>query len=132
MITAFALLLDRCGLSIREAADYLSVRPDTVKSWSAGRNPAPAGAVAELRSLYQKIDRAARQALAEMAQAPEGIDIEIGIAADDHEAGLLGLPCVGAHAALLGLIVAGSSCAVRIVPRGSTGATAAAAEIHRK
>lgn len=128
-MTAFALLIARCGFSHREAADFLSVRLDTVKSWSAGRNRAPAGAIADLRALHAKIERAASEALAVIAeQKPE--EIELGIVADDHEAQGLGWPCVGAHAAVLGLVVARAGIPVRIVPRGSTPATAAAAEAH--
>jgi hypothetical protein len=56
--------------------------------------------------------------------------IEIGLAADDHEAQALGWPCVGAQEAMLGLVVARCRRPVRIVPRGSTVATAAATDAH--
>jgi len=129
MLTVFALLLDRCGLSHREAADVLGVRLDTVKSWAAGRNRAPPGAVADLRTIYARIERAAEEALAVIReQAPELV--EIGLASDDHEARSLGWPCVGAHAALLGLIAARCGAPVRVVPRGTTAATAGAADAH--
>lgn len=58
-MTPFALLLDRCGLSHREAAAYLSVRLDTVRSWSLGRNRTPPGVIEELRLLYRRIELAA-------------------------------------------------------------------------
>ena len=45
MTTAFALLCQVCGLSTREAAAFLGTRHDTVKSWSSGRNPTPAGII---------------------------------------------------------------------------------------
>ena len=129
MLTPFALLLGRCGLSHREAAELLAVRLDTVKSWSTGRNRAPAGAITALRGIYARIDQAAAETLALIRQqAPE--EIEIGIATDDHEARSLGWPCVGAHAALAGLVVARCGVPARIVPRGSTVATAAAADTH--
>jgi len=135
-MTLFALLLDRCGLSYREAADFLSMRLDSVKSCAVGRRTAPPGAIAELRALYRQIERAADEAVGDMRAlikkrgAPE--EIELGIASDDHEAQSLGLPCVGAHAALLGLVAARLDVPVIIVPRGSTPATAGAADAHRK
>ena len=67
--------------------------------------------------------------LAEIAQlagdAPPD-RIEIGLAADDAEARQIGWPCVGAQAAMLGIVAAHVD--VVIVPRGSTPATAAAAD----
>lgn len=128
--TAFALLLDRCGLSHREAAVLLEVRPDTVKSWSAGRNRPPAGVLADLRRLYAAIERAAAEAVAQIALAPADAEIELGLASDDAEAQGLGWPCVGAQAAMLGIVAARCGRPVRIVPRGSTLATAAAADAH--
>jgi hypothetical protein len=131
VITAFALLCDRCGLSHREAADFLRVRIDTVKSWSAGRNPTPAGALEELRGLWWQIQAAAAEDVAIIERQPQPpVEIELGLASDDHEARALGWPCVGAHAAVLGTVVAGVAAPVRIVPRGSTPATAAAAEVR--
>lgn len=135
-MTLFALLIDRCGLSHQEAAEFLQVRRDTVHSWSTDRRPAPAGVIGQLRALYRAIDRAANEAMAELGRAikqrgaPEVI--ELGLASDDHEARSLGLPCVGAHAALLGLVAARLDVPVVIVPRGSTAATAGAADAHRK
>jgi hypothetical protein len=128
-MTPIALLIDRCGLSQREAAAALGVRIDTVKSWAAGRNPTPAGVITQLRELYCQIERAAAEALAQIAVLPQSPDlVELGISADDHEAQSLGFPCVGAHAAVLGLVVAGATEPCRIVPRGSTAASAAACD----
>jgi hypothetical protein len=138
MITTFTLLCDRCGLSHREAAAFLNVRPDTVKSWSSGRNAAPAGAINELRALYAMIERAASEAVSQAAaleasgRAPDVI--ELALASDDHEAQQppLGWPCVGAQAAMLGIVAAKLGRPVKIVPRGSTPATAVAADRHDK
>ena len=133
-MTLYALLLARCGLSHREAAAYHAVRLDTVKSWSAGRNRAPPGALAELRELYRAIERTAASALVEIGgiagDAAAG-EIELGIATTEAEARELGLPCVGAHAALLGIVAARLDRPVAIVPRGSTAATAAAVRARR-
>ncbi|MCA0400221.1 MAG: hypothetical protein LCH38_05325 [Proteobacteria bacterium] len=136
MKTTFSLIAERCGLSHREAAEFLGVRIDTVKSWSSGRNAAPTGAITQLRDLYNKIDRAAGEVIRHIAAvtaehgAPE--EIELGLASDDYEARHppLGWPCVGAHAAMLGLVAARVNLPVRIAPRGSSGASAAAADKH--
>jgi hypothetical protein len=138
MITVFAALLDRCGLSHREAALFLSVRPDTIKSWSSGRNPAPSGVIAELRKLYATIEKAADAALDQIATLGKahGLPevIELAIASDDYEAQQppLGWPCVGAQAAMLGIVAARLDHPIRIVPRGATVAGAAAADAHEK
>jgi len=55
---------------------------------------------------------------------------ELGFAGDDDEARALGWPCVGAHGALLGLIVARAPAQCIVVRRGSTPATAAAMAAH--
>jgi hypothetical protein len=134
--TLYNLLRERCGLSQREAADFHGVRPDTVKSWCTGRNRAPDGVIAELRTLYRKIERAADN-LASLVEdrieqsGPEG-EIEIGYAADDKEARALGWPCGGAQLASIGIACAKLGLRVKIVPRGSTAATARAADIHDK
>lgn len=140
MKTAFALLCDRCGLSQTEAAGFLDARLDTVKSWSSGRkgqSRTPDGVLDELRDLYAKIEEAASnasdkiEALIDANGEPE--ELEIGLATDDHEARQLGLPCVGAHEALVGLVIAGfPGLRFKIVPRGSTAGTAAAADANNR
>lgn len=55
MKTLYAACLSRLGLSQSEAAALHKVRLDTVKSWSAGRNPVPAGAWDELRGYEAEI-----------------------------------------------------------------------------
>lgn len=111
----------------------LNVRIDTVKSWSAGRNRTPDGVLATLRDLAHRIDKAATEALALIAEhrPPE---IELSYAVDDAEAQSLGWPCVGAQAAAFGRIVAGVPDGVKVVlvPRGSTTGTAAAADAHSR
>ena len=130
--TLAALLIDRCGLSQREAADVLSVSINTVKSWMAGRARAPAGVIAQLRALYGSIERAAAEALAVIAGQPDAAEIELGYAADDVEAQSLGWLCAGAQRAMLGIVAARCGRPVRLVPRGSTLATAGAADAHRR
>lgn len=55
MKTLYAACLSRLGLSLAGAAALHAVRIDTVKSWSSGRNPVPAGAWTDLRSYEAKI-----------------------------------------------------------------------------
>ena len=55
MKTLYAACLSRLGLSQAEAATLHNVRPDTVKSWSAGRNTVPPGAWDDLRSHEARI-----------------------------------------------------------------------------
>lgn len=129
-MTPYDLLRRRCGLSQPEAADFHKVRLDTVKSWCAGRNRANDGVMAELRRLHEQIERVATEALAVIAAAPEAEEIELGYATDDHEARTLGWPCGGAQAASLGLVIARCDRPIRLVPRGSTLATAAASDAH--
>ncbi len=134
-MTPFALLCHECGLSTREAAAFHDVRHDTALSWSSGRRNPPPAVLADLVALRRRIERAADEAIALMrSPASRGADvIELGFCVDDAEAKGLGLPCAGAHAALLARVVAVAiedGRAVRLVPRGSTSATAAASDAH--
>jgi len=130
MKSTYGLIRERCGLSIVEAAAFHKVPDDTVKAWSSGRRRAPAGVIEELRELYDLIDNAAHEL--EQLVGDESGEIELGLASDDTEAQSIGWPCVGAHAAALGLAACYLNNDVVIVPRGSTAATAAAADIHDK
>lgn len=132
MTTPFSLLLHISGLSHREAADFLAVRLDTVKSWSSGRNRCPDGAIGDMLALVAKQERAAGEALAQINQmiATNGVPdtIELGEPVDDEDAQNIGWPCVGAWRGMAARVIAGAPAggAFVIVPRGSTPATAAA------
>lgn len=77
--TLFSLLVQACGLSHREAAEILKVRPDTVKSWSAGRNRAPDGVLADLAALASRIEIAVSEALTQIeAVVDASAEIELG------------------------------------------------------
>lgn len=130
MKSLYALLRERCGLSIREAAEFHSVPVNTVTKWSSGdRNPPP-GVIAELRELYERIEAAADELIQAAEEAGPEVEIEIGLASDDYEAQSIGWPCVGAHAAAIGLAAIYVDNPVIVVPRGSTVITAAAADTH--
>ena len=64
-MTNFKTALQICGLSHREAATFLNVRPDTVHSWSNGRNPVPAGVLDQLSDLYKSLLKASLSEKAE-------------------------------------------------------------------
>ena len=124
-MTPFALLSRLAGLSHREAAEFLGVRIDTVKSWAAGRNGCRQDVLDELRALLAAEARAADEALTIVGET-ETEAIEIGYPASDAEASALGWPCVGAWGAMAARVIAGSDRPTRLVPRGSTPASAAA------
>lgn len=132
-MTPAALLLSLAGLSHREASDFLGVRLDTVKSWHRKINPshASAGIIADLRLLIARQAQSADEQLA-LISASGADQVELGYPADDHEAQTIGWPCVGAWQAMAARVVANSPVPVRLVPRGSTAATAAAADAHGK
>lgn len=140
-MTPAALLIQLAGLSHREAADFLRIRLDTVKSWhrAHGANGTSDGILSELRALIAQQERTAAQAIAQMAQMADiarenGEDAEgvLGYPADDYEARSLGWPCVGAWRAMAARVIAAAPVRIILVPRGSTPETAAAADAHRK
>jgi hypothetical protein len=109
--TPFAVLAERCGLSQREAAEFLKVRIDTVKSWCAGRNVAKPAVLAELRGLYASIQAAAdklaqdNKRLLEQ-QRERGVEqrgIVFGLAETDDVARAFGFPSQGPYVAAIGL-----------------------------
>lgn len=128
----FAEILRGVGLSQQEAADWLNVSLDSVKSWGQGRRTPPTGILAELHALAERQDRAAHMGAASWVDAGSPAVIEIGLASDDHEAADLGWPCVGAHRTVIRRMweMLPAETRVTIVPRGSTPATAAAIEAH--
>lgn len=127
------LLISLCGLSHREAADFLNVREDTVKSWFRA-SPAEArpGIIAELKALHVAQRRAAANQIRQIRTvtrvhgAPD--IIELGLSSDDHEARSKGWPCVGAERMTYAMVAARVSMPVTLVARGSTPASAAAAD----
>jgi hypothetical protein len=120
MTTLYALLRNRCGLSLKEAAAFHDVHIHTVTSWSSGRNQAPASAIAELRELYYRMRTAVRYGIKEITERRHQFGlkrIELAIASSDEHARELGLPCVGAHAAMLGMLAGRLTIETVIVPR---------------
>lgn len=58
-MTAFKSSLSVCGLSQSEAAEFLEVGIDTVKSWCSGRANPPLGVWTLLASLFEQVQDAA-------------------------------------------------------------------------
>lgn len=71
-MAAFKSSLSVCGLSQSEAADFLEVSIDTVKSWCSGRANPPRGVWVMLANLFEQIQDAADGAADVMAL--DGID----------------------------------------------------------
>lgn len=130
----FKLFLQSSGLSQREAAAFLNVRPDSVNSWSSGRRTAPDGVLYQLSELIDLQGRMVDAALDVIEQHPDAEEIEIGYCADDHEAQSLGLPFKSCHDAVIRRIVEALDEECRedivLVPRGSTVSSAAAVDAH--
>lgn len=76
MTTPFKQALSICGLSQTEAAEFLDVRPDTIKSWCADRNPVPKAIWQELGDLYATMITASETAL-ELIEEKQPDEIEI-------------------------------------------------------
>lgn len=109
-MTPTSALLALAGLSQADAADYLGIRVDTVKSWARSRNPTTPrpGVTAELLELIHGQEAAADQVLADAAR--RGLtEIVITAPADDAEARALGYPGVSAWGAMLARVIAGAS-----------------------
>ena len=131
-INVYNFLLKASGLSQREAAIFHDVRLDTIKGWCGGKTDAPLGALEEIAELILKQRAAADETLEQFDAAAIG-DVELGAASDDYEAAALGWPSASAQHQALALIAAdmiADGVAVSVVPRGSTVATAAAADVH--
>lgn len=131
-MTLFAEILHGCGLSHREAADYLKASAGSIASYASGRRVPPNGMLSELHELAARQEAAAEKALQIWEEAGEPDEIEIGIASDDHEAQSLGWPCRGAHAAVIRRLweMLPPFTEFIVVPRGATLSSAAAADEH--
>lgn len=131
-MTPFHLMVNLTGLSQREAGDFLEIAPASVDKMARGKIKTPDGIMTELHGLHDRQRNAAAQAIAMIRERGEA-QVELGLAADDYEAQSppLGWPCVGAQAGMMALIIAGCpDVKFRIVPRGSTLSSAAAADEH--
>jgi DNA-binding transcriptional regulator YdaS (Cro superfamily) len=98
-MSVFNAALGLCGLSLREAADFLGTSESTVKHWSAGRRPVPDGVWQALATLYDQIVEVSEHALDTLG--PEDITSEALQDFAKHEHGSqLPPPAVDAAAAM--------------------------------
>ena len=126
-MTLFATVLSRLGLSQTEAAAFLKVRPDTIKSWGAGRNPVPDGIWADLQRLAEKQQAAADAILAAMENSENTETIEFALP-PDAEIARRGWPSRRAFITVLARAweKMPPTVRIRIVPSGSTESVQAA------
>lgn len=126
MKTAFALIREVVGLTSPEAALYLGVSLDTVKSWNSGRNTVPLGVMEQMKDLWEKLLAMAENTIEAIDGMLEQYNspptyLEYGIPESDAEAQeVTGLPTVSTVERLAGIIAAETEIDIKIVQRGST------------
>lgn len=144
-MTPFSALQSLCGLSNREAAEFLGTSEDQVNKLRSGARGARAGReyLTLLQSLWTVIETAAVDAAEAIGRAgvvDQPGPIEIGYPADDHEARELGFPCVGAWRQMAARFIDEMMILndgfdpgrFKFTPRGSTSATALAIEARER
>lgn len=134
-MSVFRILAESTGLSLQEAADFLRADERTVRRWLEGENP-PTETLTQMFTLIDRQARAAAESIrvieARLATAAMLAFIDLGISTDDHEAQSLGWPTASAHGAVIRRVVVTLPHSlrhlIRIVPRGSTIASAGISE----
>ncbi len=132
----YRCLLASSGMDTFEASTFHGIEEDAIMMWVAGDEEPEEEAVEKLADLVCRMVVAVGEALDHLLDQMEESDsapafIELGLASDDAEAEQLGWPCVRVHEMVLGMMAAQASeigIPVSIVPRGSTAASAAAAD----
>jgi hypothetical protein len=129
MKTVSGLLRELTGLTSEEAARFLKVWLDTVKSWNSGRNATPDGVLRQMRDLWEYISAIAEGAVEQLESelsrhvVPPS-EIKYGLPASAAEAqAVLGLPAVGAAERVAALVCVEFDLNVKLVRRGSTPGT---------
>lgn len=114
---AFKLLVNLCGLTLRETAAFVGAGGDAVRSWSSGRNRCPENVISTLRELATRQEQAARRVLHRVARLqtrPTAIVLYYPV--DDEQARTVDWPCVNAWSAMAARIIAGTSVRVLLTP----------------
>jgi len=106
MTTPLSLLCQLCGLSHREAAEYLGVSHDTVKAWSSGRNPTPKRALNQLADLSGKIDASANDTFNFLKERDWPFNVALALEGTEDAVTAIGWPCIGVHRATVARIYA--------------------------
>ncbi|MEN9854949.1 MAG: hypothetical protein RLZZ157_75 [Pseudomonadota bacterium] len=133
-MTPFQALIFASGLSYAEAGELLGVNKGTVRDWARGKTRLPEGrlawAHARVVSMLTKADTLVDALNATSAQNGAPATIQIAVSTDDDEARLNGFSSREQESATIGLALAqlplDRLAIVKLVPRGSTVATAAA------
>jgi len=126
MTTNFGRLLKLTGLSTAEAARFLGVSHDTIKSWSSGRNGTPEPAIDALKALWLTIEQRATEVTTKATD-----QIELTEPATDREAqDELQLPSVSTFNTSVALVVAKSDIRVVVIPRSTTSSKKVASPLH--
>lgn len=125
MTTTFKLLLQSSGLSRSEAAQFLDVSEESVRSWYTGRRNCPDGVIEDMYTLIDRQEGEALQALDVIENSPDNLqEIEISAPATDKESLSIGWPCFNAQLAsfrrLLEMADNDTRKRIRFVQRGST------------
>ena len=142
--TSFGLLLRLSMMGTDDAANFFGVRPDTINKWASGRREPPQSVIAGLANYIDETDEAVDLSLDNFRKITENHDpadhpgeIELAYATDDAEAQTLGAISAAQHLAIITKTAASAllffpKAKIKIVPRGTTISTAAAADLHDK
>ncbi len=133
-------LLAASGMDSIDAAEFHGVDEEAIYMWMSGDEEPPQFEIEKISDLICRMAVSVSQVLdhvtdqVEKHGAAPGV-LELGLASDDQEAGVLGWPNKSAHKMVLGMTTAQMSeigIKVNIVPRGSTAPSAAAADAFEK
>ena len=125
MATTISLLIHSCGLSLREAADFLGVGHDALRSIASGRVKTQPEHTAKLKALSRDIAALAEKTEAEIEETYPEHDPTLVLTFQElttvEQANEFGLPYVGAYNAALGMVISRSDRRFYIVraPRGT-------------
>jgi len=129
-------LLAASGMDSIDAAVFHGVDEEAIYMWISGDEEPPQYEIEKISDLICRMAVSVAEVLdyildqTEKRDAAPGL-LELGLASDDQEAGVLGWPNKSVHKMVLGMTTAQMSeigVKVNIVPRGSTTPSAAAAD----
>jgi hypothetical protein len=126
LTTNFSRLRKLVGLSSLEAAQFLDVSLDTIKSWSSGRNGTPEWAIDDLRLLWSDLERRADIGIQQLyamieAQGCPPSKIKFIAPTTDREAQEeLDLPFVSAFDTFVAIFMTRTDISVVTIDRSST------------
>ena len=133
-------LLAASGMDSIDAAHFHGVDEEAIYMWISGDEEPPQYEIEKISDLICRMAVSVAEVLDHVLEQTEkhgaGPDLlELGLASDDQEAGILGWPNKSVHKMVLGMTTAQMTeigIKVSIVPRGSTAPSAAAADAFEK